>query len=185
MAEAAYPRIGVAVLVIRDGRILIGKRGPDSRSGVAHWSTPGGALEFGETLAECAIRELREETTLVADPTQLRSSRMVENVFEDQHWLTIYFRCAADGYPRVAEPRKCEVWEFVSLDELASRPLFRPFDNFMERWLGADWRDSLRNSSPRIIRTPCLCGANIYWRSSSEKTDKITCLSCRQGYALR
>lgn len=50
-------------IVARDpvGRILLIKR---SDSGV--WATPAGAMELGESISDCAVRELREETGLHA-----------------------------------------------------------------------------------------------------------------------
>src|SRR5687768_5483137 len=61
------PRVGVACLVTRSGRLLLLKRQRSHGSG--SWSPPGGHLDFGETLEACAIRETLEETGLhVADP---------------------------------------------------------------------------------------------------------------------
>lgn len=46
-----------AVVVDDEGRILLQRR---SDSG--NWALPGGAMDIGETLAESAIREVKEET---------------------------------------------------------------------------------------------------------------------------
>jgi 8-oxo-dGTP diphosphatase len=59
----AEPRVCVAVVVERDGRVLLLRRGP-GRTWPGTWSLPGGRLEWGETLADCCARELREETGL-------------------------------------------------------------------------------------------------------------------------
>jgi len=50
--------------VVRDdhGRILLVRRGRAPGAGL--WSLPGGRIEPGETPAEAAIREVREETGL-------------------------------------------------------------------------------------------------------------------------
>jgi 8-oxo-dGTP pyrophosphatase MutT (NUDIX family) len=47
--------------VVRDdaGRVLLIKRSDDGA-----WAFPAGSMELGETLRECAIREVREETGL-------------------------------------------------------------------------------------------------------------------------
>ncbi len=37
-----------------------------------HWQIPGGGADPGETLGECLIRELREETGLIVEPGELR-----------------------------------------------------------------------------------------------------------------
>jgi ADP-ribose pyrophosphatase YjhB (NUDIX family) len=46
-----------AVITDSEGRILLHRRADSG-----NWALPGGAMELGETLAGCAIREVREET---------------------------------------------------------------------------------------------------------------------------
>lgn len=55
------PLIGVGAVVFGAGEeILLIKRGKAPNYG--RWMVPGGTLEWGETLEEGAIREVREET---------------------------------------------------------------------------------------------------------------------------
>ncbi|PKN74372.1 MAG: NUDIX hydrolase [Deltaproteobacteria bacterium HGW-Deltaproteobacteria-10] len=54
------PRVGVGAITIHEGRILLVKRGIEPSRGL--WAIPGGTLELGETMQECAAREILEET---------------------------------------------------------------------------------------------------------------------------
>ena len=57
------PVIAASAAVFRAGRVLIARRAkPPYR-----WSLPGGALEPGETPAQAAAREVREETGIEAE----------------------------------------------------------------------------------------------------------------------
>lgn len=56
----AHPRVGVGAIVISENRILLVKRGIAPGKGL--WAIPGGMLKLGETLQECAAREVLEET---------------------------------------------------------------------------------------------------------------------------
>ena len=66
MSSRAYPDrpfVGVgAVIVDESARVLLVKRRFDPLAG--QWSLPGGAVDVGETLEACVVREMREETGL-------------------------------------------------------------------------------------------------------------------------
>ena len=61
----ARPIVAASVALVREGRVLIARRARAPMVGV--YSFPGGGVELGETLAEAAARELREETGLEAE----------------------------------------------------------------------------------------------------------------------
>src|SRR5229473_7973921 len=64
------PIVAVLAVVMRgagsDTRALIVQRAQQPNAG--RWGFPGGVLELGETVAEGAMRELAEETGIVAEP---------------------------------------------------------------------------------------------------------------------
>jgi 8-oxo-dGTP diphosphatase len=56
------PLVAVGGIVVRDGRVLLVRRGQPPSEGL--WAIPGGRVELGETLQEAAEREIMEETGL-------------------------------------------------------------------------------------------------------------------------
>ena len=59
------PIVAVLAVVLRDGQALIVQRAQQPNAG--RWGFPGGVLELGETVGEGAMRELLEETGIVAE----------------------------------------------------------------------------------------------------------------------
>jgi 8-oxo-dGTP diphosphatase len=59
------PIVGVGVVVWHGDRVLLIRRNKAPRRG--HWSLPGGAQQLGETVAEAARREVKEEAALDVD----------------------------------------------------------------------------------------------------------------------
>lgn len=55
-----------AIVTDEDGRILLHRRRDNEM-----WALPGGVMEIGESLGDCAAREVREETGLVVEPTSI------------------------------------------------------------------------------------------------------------------
>lgn len=63
MSPRTYPSApvpAVGAVVLHEGAVLLVRRGRAPARGV--WAVPGGRIELGETLAEAAEREVREET---------------------------------------------------------------------------------------------------------------------------
>jgi 8-oxo-dGTP diphosphatase len=71
----ARPYIAVSAAVFLDGRVLIVRRAQPPAAGL--YTLPGGVVELGETLAEAAVREVREETGLDIEPLGLVGYREV------------------------------------------------------------------------------------------------------------
>jgi 8-oxo-dGTP diphosphatase len=65
MSSLPHPVPTVGVVCLRADQVLLIKRGNPPRQGL--WSLPGGRLEWGETTAAGALRELKEETGVAAE----------------------------------------------------------------------------------------------------------------------
>jgi 8-oxo-dGTP diphosphatase len=59
------PFVGIGAVIVDGGKVLLVKRGSEPLKG--EWSLPGGAVEVGETLEACVVREMQEETGLDVD----------------------------------------------------------------------------------------------------------------------
>jgi ADP-ribose pyrophosphatase YjhB (NUDIX family) len=59
------PLIGVGIICFKADDVLLIKRGKPPRMGA--WSLPGGRQKLGETVRECAHRELVQETGVDAE----------------------------------------------------------------------------------------------------------------------
>ena len=69
--EAARRRAGRVIVIDSRGRVLLLHGFDPARRGEPYWITVGGGARQGETLAEAAARELREETGIAAAPAEL------------------------------------------------------------------------------------------------------------------
>jgi len=81
----------VHMIVEKDGCLLLEKRdGPILETG--KWSLPAGFLERDETAAECAVRELKEETGWIGEVVQLfKINTNPYRPHEDRQNITIEF----------------------------------------------------------------------------------------------
>lgn len=126
------PHIGVGVLVWNGDRLLLGKR--ISAHSENSWQFPGGHLEFGETVVDCARREVEEEAGITI--CNIIPGGFTNDVFVDaeKHYVTLFVSSEYEsGEPRVMEPEKCEQWQWFRWDQLPE-PLFLPIRNFLKQY---------------------------------------------------
>lgn len=128
--ENQRPRVGVGVVVTKQDKVLLGKR--KGSHGTGKWSLSGGHLEFGESIEECAKRELLEETGLKAISLEL--GPWTNDLMEDNnHYVTLFvFVSEFAGIPQLLEPDKCEGWKWFAWDQLPS-PLFPTIPSLIEK----------------------------------------------------
>jgi 8-oxo-dGTP diphosphatase len=67
------PFLAVSAAIFRDGKVLVVRRA--RKPALNLYTVPGGVVEAGETLAEAAAREVREETALEIEVLTLAGHR--------------------------------------------------------------------------------------------------------------
>lgn len=72
------PAPGVAILAVKDNRILLVKRKLNPMKGT--WALPGGFMDQGENILQAGLRELREETGLKAKKAEFFDITTLETI---------------------------------------------------------------------------------------------------------
>lgn len=124
------PRVGVGILIAREGRLLLLRR--KNVHGEGSWSTPGGHLEYGETPEACAAREALEETGVVVGDLRFRA--ITNDLFEPlgRHYVTIWMEGTwLSGEPAVCAPYEMSEVGWFPWDALPE-PLFLPLRNLLQ-----------------------------------------------------
>ncbi len=136
--DSSHVRVGVACFVWKDGQILMQQR--YGAHGEGTWSVPGGHLEFGEGLEDCASREVLEETGVQIN--NVRFLALTNDIFQEKgkHYISIWMEADwFSGEPQITEPDKCKNVNWQSISKLPS-PLFEPC-----------W-DNLRKVKPELFK---------------------------------
>ena len=86
-------KVGVGVVIEKDGLVLLGHRVNNYKdTGGIHepdtWTLPGGKQEYDETIEECAIREVKEETDL--DVNDIKVFGASDDIAPNKHFITVH-----------------------------------------------------------------------------------------------
>ena len=133
MSEQKQPQVGVSVIIIKDGKVLLGKR--KGSHGAGTWAFPGGLIEKNEGFEQTCKREVKEETDLEIEVLNKNPVSITNDIFEKEkkHYITLFFRAKiTSGKVKVLEPDKCESWEWFSWAFLPE-PLFLPIKNLIKQ----------------------------------------------------
>ncbi len=124
------PGVGVSVIVTRDAKVLLLKR--QGSHGAGTWAPPGGHIEFGESIEECAHRETLEETGIEIGEITFRA--ITNDVFtnEGKHYITVWVEAPyVSGEAVIASQRESADIGWFDLHNLP-QPYFLPWQNYLE-----------------------------------------------------
>ncbi|MEN9558144.1 MAG: nucleotide triphosphate diphosphatase [Candidatus Parcubacteria bacterium] len=127
------PSVGVATVVVKDGKILVGR---DTRKGEDVYGVPGGHWESGESLTECAIREVQEESGVKCGEVKLISVYDFYRPDKEKSYVTIGMRGVYESgeLANQAEEGRME-WGWYTPEEALALHLFAPDNVLIERYL--------------------------------------------------
>jgi 8-oxo-dGTP pyrophosphatase MutT (NUDIX family) len=108
-------RIGCRGIIIKDSLILLVHELKND-----FYMIPGGGHELGETLEECCIRELQEETGYVVKPCKEGVFLQLNEYYEEYQYINYYYTCEIMGTATknltVAEIERNLVAEWVDVN---------------------------------------------------------------------
>src|SRR3989344_8223566 len=110
MDEAQRIRVGVGVMVLKEGKVLVSRR--KTSHGAGSFSFTGGHLEYMESFEECAKRETREECGIEIKNVKFLFLSNLKR-YAPKHYVHIQLITDwKSGEPRVLEPEKTEEWKW-------------------------------------------------------------------------
>ena len=138
------PVVGVAVIVLEENRIVLGRRASGAYQGT--WCIPCGYVEYDEDVRIAAQREFHEETGLLVEVSSVYT---VHSNFHDpaMHSVGIWFR----GEVRSGELRAGDDLDEVALFPLDAVPdaLAFPTDRLVLDQLRNDFADRHKGGASR------------------------------------
>jgi len=130
-------RVWIWSLAIKDGKILYGLR--KSKHWIGTYSPPWGHLEYWETIEQCAVRELYEESWLIAESSDVIVLCTLNEIYpnNEKHYINITTLIPKFSWEVVnKEPDKLEKWEWLSWDEIKKlwSNNFLPIQEFIKKY---------------------------------------------------
>lgn len=126
-----HPKVGIGVVIIKDGKILLQKR--KNAHGAGEYAGTGGHLEHMESFEDCAKRETLEEAGIEIDKIRFLCLTNLKN-YAPKHYVNIGLVAEwKNGEPQIMEPDKCEGWDWYDINNLP-QPLFGTIAGYIEAY---------------------------------------------------
>lgn len=144
MTENNNIGVGFGVMILRDGKILLGQRHEDPNKadselhGEGTWTMPGGKMHFHESFEDTCYRETLEETGLQINKDTIKIISITNDMVPDKHFVTIGFLAEdVEGEAQVMEPDEITRRERFDLNDLPT-PLFFPSEKVIRNYIAGN-----------------------------------------------
>lgn len=126
----AYGLTARGIIKNDDGKILIVKRHPKSRTDPKMWELPGGKVEKGEFFADALIREIKEETNLDCEVGDFTEA--IQNNYPHKRTVQIMMYLEnVKGEVKISDEHTD--WMWASLDEIRSLDISTSLKKVLEK----------------------------------------------------
>lgn len=138
--SAPVPRLAVLAVVLRGEDVLLVRRANPPDAGL--WGYPGGKVDWGETVEAAALRELAEETGLVARAGTVIAqtdaiSRGMDGAVQFHYHLVAVACEGAEGTAQAADDALEAEWVPVPEVLARARPMSARVEEVLARALAA------------------------------------------------
>lgn len=144
MAENNNIWVWFGVMILKDGKVLLGQRHFDPKKADSElhwewtWTMPGGKMHFHESFEYTCYRETLEETWIVIDKAKIKIISITNDIVPDKHFVTIWFLCQDfEWEAKVMEPDEITRRERFDLNNLP-KPLFFPSEKVIKNYLDGE-----------------------------------------------
>ncbi len=126
--KASLRHVVVDAIIVNRGKILLIKRAAHLSNG-GKWAIPGGFLDRDETCEQAVVREVKEETGLIAKSTKLfKITDDPNRKNEDRQNVAFIYEVKADGKINF-DPKEVEDAKWFDINNLPREEEFA-FDHF-------------------------------------------------------
>jgi len=99
-----------AIISNESGDVLILKRA-GTKHGNGKWCLPGGNVEFGQTITDAVVREIKQETSLICK--EIDFLFYLENLPSEEselHYINLAFKCNVEGSVKLNHESSDYAW---------------------------------------------------------------------------
>lgn len=141
-------RVGAGAVVVRDGRLLLVRTTYGWAAG--KWVIPNGLQRPGESLADCALRELHEETGLSGTAGALLAVRSLSGPGGSDTFVALAVEALGEPVPDSREVDAAAFFDLPTIERLAAEGLVVPVHHLIAKHALS------RGSAPAIHTLPAL-----------------------------
>ncbi|MBI2084733.1 MAG: NUDIX domain-containing protein [Candidatus Aenigmarchaeota archaeon] len=114
------PVVSVDLIVIKDGKILLGKVSEKwSENGKYQWGLPGREIDFGDSFEQTVKKNLKEELGMELENFQVVCTN--NNFGFGNHYVAIGILVEGKGEPKLMKPEDWKEWKWFDKNKIPDK----------------------------------------------------------------